>query len=112
MDLIDIDSCNCMIKVYTFDVYSLLDPGASTYFVISYIAMKFDINNEQLLETFSVFTPIGELILAERVYHDCVIFFNHNDTEPNLEDLNMVDFDVILGMDWIHACYASIYCRN
>ncbi len=24
----------------------------------------------------------------------------------------MVDFDVILGMDWLHACYASIDCRT
>ena len=23
----------------------------------------------------------------------------------------MVDFDVIFGMDWLHACYASIYCK-
>ena len=24
----------------------------------------------------------------------------------------MLDFDVILGMDWLHACFASIDCRN
>ena len=24
----------------------------------------------------------------------------------------MVDFDVILGMDWLHACFASIDCRT
>ena len=23
----------------------------------------------------------------------------------------MVDFDVILGMDWLHVCYASIDCN-
>ena len=28
-----------------------------------------------------------------------------------LVELDMVDFDVILGMDWLHACFASIYCR-
>ena len=22
----------------------------------------------------------------------------------------MVDFDVILGMDWLHSCYASVDC--
>ncbi|KAH0773627.1 hypothetical protein KY290_010764 [Solanum tuberosum] len=25
---------------------------------------------------------------------------------------NMLDFDVILGMDWLHACFASIDCRT
>ena len=24
----------------------------------------------------------------------------------------MVDFDVILGMDWLHDCFASINCRT
>nr|ABI34336.1 hypothetical protein SDM1_41t00011 [Solanum demissum] len=27
-------------------------------------------------------------------------------------DLDMLDFDVILGMDWLHASYASIGCRT
>ena len=30
----------------------------------------------------------------------------------DLVDLNMVDFDFILGMDWLYACYASIDCRT
>ena len=24
----------------------------------------------------------------------------------------MVDFDLILGMDWLHVCFASIDCRT
>ena len=24
----------------------------------------------------------------------------------------MVDFDVILGKDWLHSCYASVHCRT
>ena len=27
-------------------------------------------------------------------------------------DLDMVYFKVILGIDWLHACYASIFCRT
>ncbi len=30
----------------------------------------------------------------------------------DLVEIDMVDFDVILGMDWLHACYASIDCRT
>ena len=29
-----------------------------------------------------------------------------------LLELNMLDFDVILGMDWLHICVASIDCRT
>ena len=30
----------------------------------------------------------------------------------DLVELDMMDFDVILGMDWLHAYYASIDCRT
>ena len=29
-----------------------------------------------------------------------------------LVDLDMVDFDIILDMNWIHAYYTSIDCRT
>ena len=29
-----------------------------------------------------------------------------------LVELDMFYFDVILGMDWLHVCFASIYCRT
>ena len=101
-----------MIKVFTLDVYALLDPGTSLSFVTPYVANKFDVIPEKLYEPFCVSTPVGESILAERVYRDCVISINHKDTMADLVELDMVDFDVILGMDWLHACYASIDCRT
>ena len=30
----------------------------------------------------------------------------------DLEELDMLDFDIILGMDWLRACFASIDCRT
>ena len=30
----------------------------------------------------------------------------------DLVELDMVEFDVILCMDWFHAFYASVYCRT
>ena len=30
----------------------------------------------------------------------------------DLVELGMVDFDVILGMDWLNACFDSIGCRT
>jgi len=88
-----------MIKVFTFDIYTLLDPGACLSFVSTYIAMRFDIIPEQLFEPFSVSTHVGESIIVERVYRDCVISINHKDTMADLVELDMVDFDIILGMD-------------
>ncbi|KAH0671214.1 hypothetical protein KY285_025427 [Solanum tuberosum] len=58
--------------------------------------MRFDIIPEQLLEPFNISTPVGESILAERVYHHCTISVNQKDTMANLVEIDMVDFDVIL----------------
>lgn len=30
----------------------------------------------------------------------------------DLVELNVVDFDVTLGMDWLNSCYVSIDCTN
>ncbi|KAG5630394.1 hypothetical protein H5410_002111 [Solanum commersonii] len=88
-----------ILKIFNFDVYALLDPGVSLTFVTPYVAMKFGISLEQLVEPFSVSTLVGNSILAEKVYRNCTIFVNHRDTVADLVELDMVDFNVILGMD-------------
>ncbi|KAG5571437.1 hypothetical protein H5410_061203 [Solanum commersonii] len=87
-----------MIKVFTFDVYDFLDPGASLSFVTPYIAMRFGIVPEQLLEPFVVSTHVGESIIAERVNRDCSVSVNHKGTMVDLVKLDMVDIGVILGV--------------
>ncbi|KAH0776343.1 hypothetical protein KY290_007754 [Solanum tuberosum] len=44
----------------------------------------------QLLEPFSVSTPDGVSILAERVYRDCPVSVNHKSTMDNLVELGML----------------------
>ncbi|KAH0776360.1 hypothetical protein KY290_007771 [Solanum tuberosum] len=89
-----------MIKVFAFDVYALLDPGSSLSFVTPYVANKFDALPERLGEPFCISTPIGESILVERVYRDCPVSINHKSTMAVLVELDMVDFNVILVIEW------------
>ena len=100
-----------MIKVFTFDVYALLHQGESFSFLTPYVANQFEMFPKKVCEPFCVSTLVGESILAERVYYDCPISINHKNTMVDLVELDMVDFDVILGMDLLHACYASIDYR-
>ena len=62
-------------------------------------------------EPFCVTTLVCEFILAQRVDRNYLVPINHNSTMADLVEFYMVDFDVILGMGWLHACYASIDCR-
>ena len=101
-----------MTKIFTSDFYSSLDPRESLSFVTTYVSNEFEILPAKLYEPFDASTNVGESILAERVYHDCPISINHKNTMADLEELDMVDFYLILGMDLLHAYYASIYCKT
>ena len=81
-------------------------------FVTPYVANHFEILPKNICEHFCVSTLVGESILAERVNRDYPISIHHKSTMTDLIELKMVDFDVILGMEWIHSSYASIYCRT
>ena len=99
------------LRVFDLDVYALLDPGATLYFVTTYIAIQFN-GPETLSEPFSVSTPVGDPIVARWVYRNFPINISHKVTSADLVELEMVDFDVILGMDWLHSCYASVDCKT
>ena len=86
----------------------LFRPKSKFIFCNSLFENQFEILPKKLSEFFCVSTPVGESILVERVYRDCPVSVNHKDTMADLVELEMVDFDVILGMDWLHACYALI----
>ena len=62
-----------MLRVFSIDVYALLDTGATFSFVTPLIARKFDILPDILNEPFMVTTPVGELVVVERSYRNCPI---------------------------------------
>ena len=101
-----------MLKVFSIDVYVLLDPGATLSFVTPLIAKKFDTLPDNLSELFIVSTPVGESVIAKWVYRNCPIMLPQNVSYVNTVELDMLDFDIIFCMDWLHACFASIVCRT
>ena len=56
-------------------------------------------------------TPVAESVDTKRVYRNCPIMLPNRVSYVDLVELDMLDFDIILGMDWLHACFASIDCR-
>nr|XP_009796798.1 PREDICTED: uncharacterized protein LOC104243316 [Nicotiana sylvestris] len=69
------------------------------------------IESEQLHEPFSVSTPVGESTTVVRVYRNCIVTVRGRDTMDDLIDLGMVDFYVIMGMDWLYSCFAKPDCQ-
>ena len=62
-----------MLKVFSIDVYAVVDPDVTLLFVTPLLAKKFDILPDIFLEPFIVSTPVGESVVAKRVYRSCPI---------------------------------------
>ena len=86
------------LRVFDLDVYEFLDPGATLYFVTTYIAIQFN-GPETLSEPFSVSTPVGDPIIPRWVYKSYPIIVSQKVTSADLVELEMVDFHDIQGTD-------------
>ena len=90
----------------------MLYPGATISFVTPYKEIQFSVSLKNLSEPFSVSTLVGDLVIARRVYRNFLVTVSQKVTSTDLVELEMVDFDVNLGMDWLHYYYTSVDCRT
>ncbi|XP_070049734.1 uncharacterized protein [Nicotiana tomentosiformis] len=88
-----------ILTICTLDDYALMDSKSTFSYVTPYFALNFGIKPEQLLEPFSVSTPVEDFVIASCIYRGCVIIIQDRETTTDLIELEIVDFDVIMGMD-------------
>ncbi|XP_070050901.1 uncharacterized protein [Nicotiana tomentosiformis] len=100
-----------ILTIQSHAIYALLDPGSTFSYITPFIAGKLDMRSELLPQPVEVSTPVGDSIVANHVYRDCTVLINDRPTSVDLVELVMLDLDVIMGMDWLAACYANIDCR-
>ncbi|XP_070017048.1 uncharacterized protein [Nicotiana sylvestris] len=91
----------CIVSIYHRDAYVLFDLGSTFSYVSSYFAHYLDTPHESLISSVHVSTSVGDTIIADHVYRSCVVTIGCLDTRMDLLLLSMVDFDVILGIDWL-----------
>lgn len=100
------------LSVCSQDAHVLFDPGATYSFVSLYFAPRLGKSSSFLDETLVVTTPVGNNVLAKSVYYSCDVSIEGKVLPADLVVLNMVDFDVILGMDWLSLHHATVDCHN
>ncbi|XP_049351058.1 uncharacterized protein LOC125815564 [Solanum verrucosum] len=86
----------------------LFDPGSTFSYVSSSFATGLDLHCDLLDMPIRVSTPVGESVIVEKVYRSCLVTFVGGETYVDLIILEMVDFDVILGMTWLSPNFAVI----
>ncbi|XP_070045114.1 uncharacterized protein [Nicotiana tomentosiformis] len=55
---------------------------------------------------------VGDSIVVDRVYLSCLVTIGSYETRVDFLLLNMVDFDVILGVNWLSPFHAILDCHD
>ncbi|KAA0061189.1 ty3-gypsy retrotransposon protein [Cucumis melo var. makuwa] len=90
----------------------LFDSGSSHSFISSTFVLHAHLEVEPLHHVLSVSTPSEECMLSKEKVKGCQIEITGHVIEVTLLVLDMLDFDVILGMDWLATNHASTDCSR
>ncbi|XP_070045212.1 uncharacterized protein [Nicotiana tomentosiformis] len=101
----------CLSIIFSHDAYAWIDPGTTLSYITPFVVRKFGIVPKILSDPFAVSTPVGEPIIAGRVYRGCTVTICSRQTSADLVELEMMYFDDIMVMDWLATSYAIVNCR-
>ncbi|XP_070054713.1 uncharacterized protein [Nicotiana tomentosiformis] len=97
-----------MVPVFHRDASVFFDPRSTYSYVSSYFAPYLDASRDSLSSPIYVSTPVGDSIIVDRVYRSSLVAIVGFETKVDILLLSMVDFDVILGMDWLSPYHAIL----
>ncbi|XP_070045204.1 uncharacterized protein [Nicotiana tomentosiformis] len=101
----------CIVPISYRDASVLFDRSSTYSYMSSYFASCLDMTCDFLVTPIYVSTPIRDSIVIDHVYHSCVVTIGGYERTVDLLFLNIVDFDVILGMDWLSKYHAILDCH-
>ncbi|KAJ3704277.1 hypothetical protein LUZ61_007982 [Rhynchospora tenuis] len=101
-----------MVSISDCFAYSLIDTGASHSFVSQNFVNLNGWETEPRDRVMLVQTPLGKTVLVDRVCRNLRVQIAGRNLTAELVVLDMRDFDVLLGLDWLTTHHAVIDCKN
>ena len=89
---------------------ALIDPGSTHSFVSVSFAALLGIPVANMDFDLIVTTPVGDSIVTSKMLKGCLVMIGYREMPVDLVLLDLQDFDVILGMDWLASYHASVDC--
>ncbi|KAA0032107.1 DNA/RNA polymerases superfamily protein [Cucumis melo var. makuwa] len=86
--------------------------GATHSFVSSIFLTTLNRMLEPLSEGLAIYTPVGDVLLVNEVLRNCEVLVEGISLLVDLLPLELQRLDVILGMDFLFAHYASMDCHR
>ena len=99
-----------MISVFDRDAHILIDPGATHSFISMGFSSNVNVESQPIDCNIVVSLPTRDSRLAKSVYMDSKVIFEGHDILGNLILLDIHDFDVVLGIDWLSRHQATVDC--
>lgn len=87
----------------------ILDPHS---FMSTRLVTLIDITPEPLEYDLVISTLLGKTMIVELIYKSCVVRIGEVELLADLILLNLHDYDVILGMDWLATHKAKVDCYS
>ena len=99
-----------IISILDHDAYTLVDPGATHSFASKHFLDRFQIKTQPLEGRMRVSLPAGDPLFSDIVVRDSRVLIGGQEFPTDLVALDMRDFDVVLGMDWLSRHRATLDC--
>ena len=99
-----------IISIIDHDAYTLVDPGARHSFSSKHFLDRFQIKTHPLEGRIRVSLPARDPLFLDKVIRDSRILIGGQEFPTDLVALDMGDFDVVLGMDWLSHHRATLDC--
>jgi hypothetical protein len=98
------------LQLYTIQVYALIDPRASHSFVAYRIVNNLYVLSSKLGVGVTVSTSLERVYILKYLYRVKTIYIGGLELMVDLMPLELYDFDLILGMDWLSKHKAQVDC--
>ena len=99
-----------MISFFDRDAHILIDPEATLSFISMGFISNVNVESQPIDCSIVVSLPTRDSRLAESVYMDSRVIIGGQEFLADLILLDIHDFDVILGMDWLSRHHATVGC--
>ena len=99
-----------IISILDHDAYTLVDQGATHSFASKHFLDRFQIKTQPLEGRMRVSLPARDPLFSDRVVRDSKVLIEGQEFPADLVALDMRDFDVVLGMDWLSRHRATLDC--
>ncbi|KAL0445949.1 UNVERIFIED_CONTAM: Transposon Ty3-I Gag-Pol polyprotein [Sesamum latifolium] len=99
-------------SICSSNAHVLIDPGSTCSFMSHDFASRVHASIEPLGHDLCVSMPAGGVILANRVVRSCPVVVEGDTLYADLVVINLREFDVILGMDWLASNHAVMDCQT